>query len=94
MDKKEEQSQSWMKQNYAQWKVVLWRAVRAFVATFVPTFCGLLATISVDKITNKETMYVFGMSCIMSSFSAGITAFGKVLRDKFEDEGWLQKIPM
>lgn len=84
----------WFEKNYAKWKVVMWRAIRAFVATFIPTFCGLLATINVEKIGSKEAITSFVLSCIVSSLSAGITALGKVLRDKFEEEGWLQKIPV
>lgn len=84
----------WFVKNYAEWKVVAWRAVRAFVATFIPTFCGLLATINVEKIGSKEALTSFVISCIVSSLSAAITALGKVLRDRFVEEGWIQKIPV
>lgn len=86
--------QGWWKDNYAQWKVVLWRAGRAFVASFLTTFLGLLSAAGVENFKGLEALYSFFLSCLVGAGSAGFIAVGKILRDKFESEGWLQKLPI
>lgn len=86
--------QNWWKEGYPQWKKVLWRAVRAFVATFIPTFMTLIATVDAQDLGDEEKRASLFVSIFVSSLAAGITAVGKILRDKFEEEGWLQKMPI
>lgn len=84
----------WEKVDYEEWKIVLWRAFRAFMATFIPTFLTLMATVNAQDLGDEDKRASLLVSIFVSSISAGITATGKIIRDKFEEKGWIQKIPV
>lgn len=92
MDTKE--LQNWWKDDYPKWKEVMWRAGRTFVATFIPTFIMLISTVEAKDLDDKEKRASLIVSIIVSSCSAGLVAAGKIIREKFVEEGWLQKLPV
>lgn len=79
--------------DYPEWKVVLWGAVRAFVASFIPTFGFMLSSVTVENFESKETLIKLGISVGLSSLVAGIVGLGKFLRNVFPDSEVLQKLP-
>lgn len=83
----------WYKKDYPEYKKVLWGALRAFVASFLPVFGFMLTNVSVDNLQSKETLVKLVVSIGLSSILAGIVGLGKYLRDLFPDSAIAQKIP-
>lgn len=79
--------------DYPEWKVVLWGALRAFVASFVPTFGFMLTSVTVENFQSKETLIKLAISVGLASVVAGIVGLGKFLRDLYPKSEVLQKLP-
>jgi hypothetical protein len=84
---------TWYEKNYPNWKKILWGALRAFFASFVPVFGFLLTNVTVDNFQSKETLIKLAVSVGLASVVAGIVGLGKYLRDLFPDSEVVQKIP-
>lgn len=84
----------WFVENYPEWKKVAWNALRAFVASFIPTLGLMLTTITIEDVGNKETLYKFLVAACIAGVTAGIIALGKYLRNLFPDSEVAQKLPI
>ena len=84
---------AWYEENYPEWKKVLWGALRAFVASFVPVFGFLLTNVTVENFQDRETLIKLAVSVGLASVVAGIVGLGKYLRDLFPDSEIVQKVP-
>jgi hypothetical protein len=85
---------SWFVENYPEYKKVLWNALRAFVASFIPTLGLMLSSVTISDVGDKETLYKFLVSACIAGVAAGIIALGKYLRSLFPDSEVAQKIPI
>lgn len=84
----------WIEKNYAQWKITAWRAGRAFIAAFIPTFGFMLTSVTVETFESKETLVKLIVAIGLSSLTAGIVAVGKYLRDSFPESEIVNKLPI
>lgn len=74
---------------YPKWKVVTWRFVRVFIASFVVVFSQYLINLQ-----GLPTLEGIGKVAIIPAFIAGINALGKALREYFENgEEVMKNIP-
>jgi hypothetical protein len=85
---------SWFVENYPEWKKIAWNALRAFVASFIPTLGLMLSSITIDDVGDKETLYKFILSACLAGVVAGLTALGKYIRNLFSESEIAQKIPI
>ena len=83
----------WFVKDYPEYKKVLWGALRAFVASFLPVFGFLLTNVTAEDLGSKETLVKLVISVGVASVTAGIVGLGKYIRDLFPDSGVVQKIP-
>lgn len=84
----------WFVENYPEWKKIAWNALRAFVASFIPTLGLMLSSVTINDVGDKETLYKFLLSACLAGVVAGIIALGKYLRSLFPDSEVAQKIPI
>jgi hypothetical protein len=70
---------------YPTWKVVAWRYLRVFIAAF-------LGSLTFDQLlVGGGNVWV---SVLKSAFIAGISALFKYLREEFEDNKVVEKLPL
>ena len=79
--------------DYPEWKKVLWGALRAFVASFIPVFGFLLTNVTVENFQSKDTLVKLAVTVALSSVVAGIVGLGKYLRDLFPESPVAQRLP-
>lgn len=77
---------------YAEWKVVLWRFVRVFLAAFLTQLLIIFPTL--EKFPPLDDVYPM---LLLPALTAGIVALFKYLRDKFAAEDYtklIHKLPL
>lgn len=85
---------SWVQKNYPDWKKNLWGAFRAFTGSFIATMGIFLITAQPEDFSCWENAKKFLVPLALSSFTAGVVALGKFLRDLYPDSEVIQKIPI
>lgn len=84
----------WFVKDYEEWKVTLWRAVRAFVAGAVSAMGVILVTVTPDVFNDWTALKKFLIPLGAGALTGGLVAVGKVLRDAFPESAIVQKIPI
>jgi hypothetical protein len=84
-----------MKKVYPEWKILLWRMGRSFMATFLATCSTVLVLVDKEMLQEQgiativNTILISGMVAGIASMLNGL---GKYLRDEFGDEANKDKI--
>ncbi len=82
---------------YPVWKLVAWRYLRVFVSSFIVTFGGVLAAFDGAELLGDATIINIGQFLktlwalaiypgIIAGATAGISAIGKLFRERFGDK--------
>ena len=76
---------------YPEWKIILWRFVRVFLAAFIAQLA--LSLVVLETLT-IETLWP---TLVLPAVIAGISALGKAIRDKVGDDKYesrIHKLPL
>jgi len=84
----------WFEKDFAEWKVTLWRAVRAFVAGAISAMGVILVTVSPEIFADWTTIKKFLVPLGAGALAGGLVAAGKVLRDAFPRSEIINKLPI
>mgnify|MGYP006909291030 CR=1 FL=1 len=84
----------WAVKDYEEYKILLWRALRAFMASFVSTMGLFLVMAQPSDFNSWEDAKKFLIPVFIGAMSAGIVGLGKSLRDAFPDSKIINKLPI
>ena len=79
--------------DYPEYKRILWGALRAFVAAFIPVMGYMLMSATAEDFSCWENARIFLLPIAIASFAAGVVGLGKWLRDLFPQSALVQRIP-
>lgn len=84
----------WMQSDFAEWKKIAWRAVRAFVGGSISAMGVIMVTVTPDVFESWNSVKKFAVPFGAGVLCGGITAAGKALREVYPESEFINKLPI